>query len=501
MQLSADMCYRAIQTRDARFDGKFFTAVRTTGIYCRPTCPAPTPKPENCQFFSHAAAAQEAGFRPCLRCRPELAPDLYNAQSSAALVSRALGYISAGSFDDQPLNALASQLGVTDRHLRRLFKEHIGASPVTVAQTKRILFAKKLIDETDLPLIEVALAAGFKSLRRFNTVMQQTYQRAPRDLRSARKHPPRHTASSAITLKLPFSPPYHWDSLISALKLDAIPGVEAVNDGIYRRTIAIEASRGVVEVRQVVGENYLSATIWFPNVALLGQIVDRLHRLFDLGASPTEIAAHLQTNEHLSPLVTRWPWLRVPGAWDDFEVAVRVMLGQQVSVSAANTLAGRLVMAYGELLPDAYTSIAPDHVNSVQRTFPSPAVLAAADLSTIGLPKKRALAISALAALLIEQPRFLRSFKDPDAAIVGLCALPGIGPWTANMITMRVLHDPDAFPATDLVLRRALERLAASMNGRSTALEIAETWRPWRAYATAYLWMAASDVPAPLLSP
>jgi AraC family transcriptional regulator of adaptative response / DNA-3-methyladenine glycosylase II len=488
MELNHDICYRALQTHDARFDGQFFTAVRTTRIYCRPTCPAPTPKRENCTFYGCAAAAQEAGFRPCLRCRPELAPDLFTSLGPIGVVSRALRLIAAGALDESSVTALAQRLGVAERHLRRLCVAHLGASPVAIAQTRRILFAKQLIDETELPLAEVALAAGFNSVRRFNTVMQTTYGRPPRELRRAHDEPRRYDRATAIMLKLPFSPPYNWDAMAGFLARRAIPGVEAVHDGAYRRTIALDGLHGAVEVRPVAGQNYLMATIRFPRVAALARIVERLRRVFDLGADAGTIAADLRCDPLLAGLVDAWPGLRVPGAWEPFELAVRAILGQQVSVGAARTLVERLVEAYGAPLDMRDTAAA---LPELRRVFPGPEALAQADLSRLGVPRARAASINALAAEVVREPRLLHDFRDLDDAVRRLCDLPGIGPWTAQYIAMRGLGEPDAFPATDLGLVRATARLAPEMNSRRLA-EIAEAWRPWRAYAAMYLWQSIS---------
>lgn len=347
MMLDPRACYRALKTRDARFDGRFFTAVRSTGVYCRPVCPAPTPRQENCIFVPCAAAAQEAGFRPCLRCRPETSPGTPAWLGTSATVSRALRLISEGALDEGSLDELAARLGVGDRHLRRLFVKHLGASPLAVAQTRRILFAKKLIDETRLPMTEVGFAAGFSSIRRFNDAIRATYKRTPSDLRRAVGRQRTTGAVSGLTLKLAFRPPFDWGSMASFLAGRATPGVESVGADFYRRTIDIDGTHGIVEVRPAPGTHHLIAQIRLASPAVLILVTERLRRIFDLGADPDQISTHLRADTRLAACVRAQPGVRIPGAWDGFELAVRAILGQQVSVKAATTLAGRIAAAHG----------------------------------------------------------------------------------------------------------------------------------------------------------
>jgi AraC family transcriptional regulator, regulatory protein of adaptative response / DNA-3-methyladenine glycosylase II len=487
MNLDRDVCYRALQTRDARFDGHFFTAVLTTKIYCRPICPARIPHLENCLFLPSAAAAHQAGFRPCLRCRPEVAPNLRGRLDSGSMVfDRALGAISTGAVDETGIGELATQLGISDRHLRRLFTEQLGASPVSVAQTRRILFAKQLIDETTLSMTEIAMVAGFASIRRFNDAIQKTYQKPPRDLRKLKVTTTESPKSPHITLKLPFSPPYDWDTLIAILAGRAMPGIEIVTSDCYRRTIEIEQSHGVIEVRPLPGANYLIANIQFPQITALTQIVDRIRRIFDLSANTTVISAHLATDPYLANIVAAKPGLRIPGAWDGFELAVRAILGQQISVAAATTLASRLVAAYGEPLMMGDIAV----LNSDLRfVFPRPERLIGVDLTKLGITKARSQAIESLAATMIENPQLLQGFQTLDDAVKQLCKLPGIGDWTAHYIAMRSLREPDAFPAGDLALLRSISKHDPLMTKAKLAKR-AENWRPWRAYAAMYLWSA-----------
>jgi AraC family transcriptional regulator, regulatory protein of adaptative response / DNA-3-methyladenine glycosylase II len=476
MSLDPERCYRAVQSRDARFDGRFFTAVKTTGIFCRPICPAVTPKPENCTFFPTAAAAHQAGFRPCLRCRPELAPHLFAQVSTGTTVAKALQQIAAGALDDGSVEVLAQRLGVSDRHLRQLFAQHLGTSPTTIARTRRVLFAKQLIDETTLPMTDVAMAAGFASIRRFNDSIVQTYGRSPSQLRRSNEDEP----AAKITLKLPFHPPYPWTQMIQFLAARSTPGLEAVSQDRYQRTIALDGHHGFVEVCPVPQQHYLLAQIHFPKVSLLTPIVDRLRQLFDLNAPVDEISTHLQKDDLLQPLVAQNPGLRVPGHWDSFELAVRAILGQQVSVAAATTMAGRLVEAYGEPLQISEPT-------TLQRVYPRPEILATAELTGIGLTRPKAKAIAALATKVAEDPRFLTQFQSLDDAVEQLCQLPGIGEWTAQYIAMRSLREPDAFPASDLGLLRAMARLGEQVTPMEL-LNIAEAWRPWRAYGAMHLW-------------
>jgi AraC family transcriptional regulator of adaptative response / DNA-3-methyladenine glycosylase II len=477
--LDRDVCYRALRTRDARFDGRFFTGVVSTGIYCRPVCPARIPKIDNCIFLPSAGAAHQMGFRPCLRCRPEVAPGLAGWRGSANTVSRALGLIAEGGFDDGGADELANRLGVGARHLRRLFDRYVGASPVSVAQAHRILFAKKLITETALSMTEIALASGFGSVRRFNDVFHHTYGRTPSDLR--KKQRPESDLSAGIALKLPFAVPYDWAAMISFLGARAIPGVEAVDDDGYRRTFALDGATGTLEVRPVAGENVLLAIIHTSDVKPLGAIVARLRRLFDLDADIAAVDEHLARDKELSRRVAARPGLRVPGAWDPFELAVRAVLGQQVSVRAATTFSGRLVAALGEPLGGGRAR------GGAAVLFPTAAAMARADLGGLGLTGARAATLKALATAVAADPRLIRSHDTLEETVAKLCEMPGIGPWTAQYIAMRALREPDAFPAADLGLLRALPTSA----GRPTpsALEKrAEAWRPWRAYAALRLW-------------
>jgi AraC family transcriptional regulator, regulatory protein of adaptative response / DNA-3-methyladenine glycosylase II len=482
MDLDHDACYRALETRDARFDGRFFVAVRTTGIYCRPICPARTPKRENVTFFASAAAAQQAGYRPCLRCRPETAPDAGAWRGSSHTVSRALALIELGALDQDSLAALAERLGVGERQLRRLFERHLGASPVAVAQTRRVLFAKQLIHETQLPMTQVALAAGFGSVRRFNETFRHLFGRAPSELRRARAAGPDSRAAGEVTVLLRYRPPYDWPAMLSHLSARAIPGVETVVADRYVRTIEIDGIRGTVQV-QHADRAALSARIRFSKISALPMIIARLRRVFDLAADPDAIGSHLARDRVLAPLVAARPGLRVPGAWDGFELAVRTVLGQQITVVAATHLVGRLVAACGEPLGDGASAEA-----GLTRIFPPPDRVAAADIAALGVPRQRAAALTSLAAAAYADPRIFGAGQGLEDAVARLRALPGIGEWTAHYIAMRELREPDAFPAADVGLARAMADRAGCRPSPRDLLDRAERWRPWRAYAAQHLW-------------
>jgi AraC family transcriptional regulator, regulatory protein of adaptative response / DNA-3-methyladenine glycosylase II len=487
MELDHEACYRALSTRDARFDGRIFTAVRTTGVYCRPICPARTPKRENVTFYPTASAAQEAGYRPCLRCRPESSPDLAAWRGTSNTVSRALALIAGGALDGEAVDALAERLGVGERQLRRLFGQHLGASPIAVAQTRRVLFAKQLITETAMPMAEVALASGFSSIRRFNATFQALYRRPPRELRRSGLTGSEQTGVEGITLKLPYAPPYDWDAIIGFLAARAIEGIETVDARRrYHRSIALDGAQGVVTVEPDERKPHLCVTIRFPRLASLATIVQRVRRIFDLSSDPVAIGDHLARDPLLAPLVARRPGLRVPGAWDGFEVAVRAILGQQISVTAAARLAAKLVAACGDSLRSGCG-------DGLTHTFPSPERMAQADLRSLGMPAARARALSSLAAAASADPGLFSPTRTLEDAVARLRSQRGIGEWTAQYIAMRVLREPDAFPAADIGLLRAFTPRGGRRPSAGDLLARAETWRPWRAYAAQHLWTADAE--------
>jgi AraC family transcriptional regulator, regulatory protein of adaptative response / DNA-3-methyladenine glycosylase II len=483
MDMDRTACYRAISTRDARFDGRLFVGVKTTGIYCRPICPARLPKFENVSFYPSAPAAQQAGFRPCLRCRPETSPDLAFWRGTTNTVSRALALIEAGGLDEADVEALANRLGVGARQLRRLFRQHVGASPIAVAQTRRVLLAKQLIHETTLPMAEIALAAGFNSVRRFNETFLQLFGRSPATLRRSRDKSKRETG--ALSVRLAYRPPYDWDAMLSFLAARAIPGVEMVSGNLYRRTIAVGDASGMIGVAPA-GNNRVNVSIRFPDMAALPQIIARVRRVFDLAADPDMIGSHLSLDPMLAPLVAARPGLRVPGAWDGFELAVRAIFGQQITVPAATKLLGRLVLAHAELVPATVKE-----AEGLSHLFPSPARLARVNLADLGMPNARAMAVTSLAEAIAADPTIFSRGASLEQAIAKLRSLPGIGEWTAQYIAMRELREPDAFPAADIGLLRAMAVADGRRPSPAQLLSRAEAWRPWRAYAALHLWAAA----------
>ncbi|MFH1277367.1 MAG: AlkA N-terminal domain-containing protein [Candidatus Eisenbacteria bacterium] len=478
MNLDGDLCYEALRSRDARFDGRFFTGVRTTGIYCRPVCPAPRPKRSNVVFYPCAAAAEEAGFRPCRRCRPETAPGTPSWIGTSATVRRALRLIDEGALDEGDVPALAERLGVGDRHLRRLFRDHLGATPGRLAQTLRIHFARRLIDQTDLPLTDVAFAAGFGSVRRFHEAIAATFGTSPRNLRSRSGG-----AQGRFRIELPYRPPLDRRALFRFLAKRAVPGVESVDGFTYRRSALLGDLPGVIEIRSPAeGSPFLLSLPFVPPRGLLS-LVEGTRRLFDLDADPLPIEERLLPDPHLAPLVRRRPGLRVPGAWDGFELAVRAVLGQQVSVAGAATLAGRLAERFGRPLPR--------EERGIRFLFPSAGDLAKARPSG-GLPAKRAAALRTLARAAASGDLELGPWADPDEATRRLLEIEGIGPWTVAYIRLRAFRDPDAFPAGDLGVRKGLSMGDPPMTARRAAA-LAEPWRPWRGYGAMHLWTELAE--------
>jgi len=472
MILDWRICSRARLSRDPRFDGKFFIGVVGSGVYCRSICPAPTAKEKNVFYFPTAAAAAEAGFRPCLRCRPECSPGTPAWMGTCNTVSRALRLISESGLEEGGVERLAQRLGVGSRHLRRLFLQHLGATPSAVANTRRLHFAKKLIDETTLPMSHVALAAGFGCVRRFNAAIRSTYKRTPTQIRRLSR-PAAAPLQNHYTFSLRFRPPYDWDSLLSFLAPRATPGIEVVTANSYRRTIWLQGQAGYLEVERD-GDNSLKVAIQFGDSRQLFLIIERVRRMFDLTADPQPIATRLGADPLFSGMLQARPGLRVPGCWDGFELAVRAILGQQITVKGASTLAGRMAASFGKpfLRARGFTHL-----------FPSAEALADANLTTIGLTKARAETIRSLAAAVRDGAITFDGIVHSGPLLARLREIPGIGDWTAQYIAMRALGEPDAFPAGDLELQRAVElQNAGALERRS------EPWRPWRAYAAMYLW-------------
>lgn len=477
--LDRESCYRALAAKDARFDGVFFTGVKTTGIYCRPVCTVKTPRQSSCLFFGTAAAAEAAGFRPCLRCRPELAPYALQENLAHAVWQR----IAAGALNDGNVERLADEVGLSSRQLRRVLLQHFGVSPVELAQTQRLLFAKKLLQETHMPMTDIAYAAGFGSVRRFNALFAQRYGIAPTTVRRAQLKNNDYERD-ALVLRLAYRPPYQWDHLLRYLSGRAIPSVESVQNSAYMRSVRIGDTDGWMRATHVQDRHQLELEVSTSLAAHLMPLLARVRNQFDLDANPAVIEAHLRHDGLLATRIEAMPGLRVPGAFDGFELAVRAVLGQQVSVAGATTLSGRLVQRFGSL---AQTPLA-----NVTHHFPTAQNLAMAnvvDIAGIGLPSKRAGTVQNLARFAAEGGMQLRPGLALEDAVKRLKSVPGIGDWTAHYIALRALRYPDAFPAGDLGLQKAAGVDGARLTEKQLAAR-ADAWSPWRGYAALALWMA-----------
>jgi AraC family transcriptional regulator of adaptative response / DNA-3-methyladenine glycosylase II len=483
--LDSDLCWRALAVRDRRFDGRFFVGVTSTGSYCRPVCPARTPARRNVRFYPSAAAAESAGFRPCRRCRPDAAPGSAAWHGAPATVARALRLIESGALAasaDGPhgVEALAARVGIGGRRLRQLFEVHVGASPLEVARTHRAHVARRLLEHSTLPMEHVALAAGYASARRMHAALTATFRFPPSTLRGRAGGSP-----GALTLRLAARAPFHAAPLLAFFAARTVPGLERVADGALERTFALDGDAGVLVARPDATGLTLELPASAPRALL--PVANRVARLFDLHADTRAIAAHLRRDPALRARVPAHG-VRVPGAWDPFEHAVRALLGQQVTVAGACTLAGRVVARCGEPLP---RGVARDGLTHV---FPTPAALAAANLDGLGITGARIRAIRALAAAVAECRLDFGALTGLDDAVAALRALPGFGDWTAQYVALRALGEPDAFPAGDLGVRKALAR-AGRLASEREALARAEAWRPWRGYAVLVLWTHANDRP------
>ncbi|HEY2628069.1 MAG TPA: DNA-3-methyladenine glycosylase 2 [Usitatibacter sp.] len=477
MVLDDATCYRALKSHDTRFDGRFFIGVRTTRIYCRPVCTARVPNRENCRYFPSAAAAESQGFRPCLRCRPELAPGFAAVDANHRLAQSAASLIEDGRLTDARLPDIAATLGVTDRHLRRVFQDEFGVAPVEYAQTQRLLLAKRLLTDTRMAVIDVAVSAGFASLRRFNDLFRKRYRMTPGELRRASKA----DVSDRFAFDLAYRPPYDWDAMLAFLARRAIAGVEAIEGRAYVRSIRVERQgktyTGFIAVSPSKRRHALRVEVSVSLAPALPVVLARVKHLFDLGCHPDEIAAAL------GPLAKKHPGLRLPGAIDGFEIAVRAILGQQVTVHAATTIAGRFAAAFGEAIETPH--------QSVKTLFPTATRVAALEPRQVaeqGIIATRARAIVELARALANGKLHLDSTADVDSTVAALDELPGIGPWTAQYIAMRALAWPDAFPHPDVAVIKAMKQ-----SQPAAALAASETWRPWRAYAVLHLWKSLEN--------
>ena len=479
MSLDHQQCYEALRSRDARFDGRFWVGVRTTGIYCRPVCPSRTPLSRNVDFFAHPAAAEDAGLRPCRRCRPEAAPGSNGWKGAAGVVDRAVRLIDEGALDGGDVSALARRLHVGDRHLRRLFVEHLGTTPDAVARSRRAHLARRLLAATDLRVADIAFAAGFGSVRQCNEVLKATFRATPTelraDLRTAGGTPSRTgsrdvtpTASGALSLRLAVRPPFDGGALLDWFAARAVAGLEVVDAQTYTRRVSVGDRTGAVTIRPADGAVVLGIDL--PPDTHLGSLVAGARRAFDLGADPVAVDEHLGADRLLGPLVARRPGIRVPGSWSGFEAGVRAVVGQQISVAAARTVLGRIVATHGR-----------------DGAFPEPEDLAGAPLEQLGIIGQRADTIRRLADAVLRGAVVLDGSVAHEELVTSLVALKGIGPWSAEYVALR-LGEPDAFPAGDLHLRRMLD----AANDR-TAIARAEAWRPWRAYAAMHLWQTPRE--------
>jgi len=467
---------QARQSRDPRFDGRFFIGVKTTGIYCRPICPVKIPMEKNVTLYPSAAAAAESGFRPCLRCRPESAPGTPAWLGTCTTVRRALRLIAEGALDNGGVDALCDRLGVGPRHLSRLFNQHLGASPIAVAQTRRLHFAKTLIDQTRLPITEVALSSGYGSVRRFNDHFKSVYKRSPSSLRSGRKP----VRDGGFQLYLGYRPPFDFAGILAFLQFRAIPGVETVTAHSYSRTVCIGNDIGHLHISDEADKRRLSVRIELAQTDELHGVLERVKRLFDVTADPMEIHKCFAQDSEIAAMAAQNPGQRVPGGWDPFEIAVRAVVGQQVSVKGATTVMGRIARAYGS-------------ESERGLCFPTPLQLSKLEPSTMSMPIKRAQAIKDMSTLIAQGQLSFDGPADSAALIEQLLTIKGIGPWTAQYIAMRAMNDPDAFLAGDLVLQK-VARARLNIDGEKALLERSLRWSPWRAYAGMHLWRQAPSL-------
>lgn len=463
-----DDFYQALLARDHRFDGKFFVAVKTTGVYCRPICPA-RPKRENVIFFPDAASAEAAGYRPCLRCRPECAPLSPAWWGKRAVVQRVLKLIAANEFGGHKEEEFAQRFGMSARHLRRIFEAEIGRTPKQIADANRLNFARRLIVETALPVRAIARSAGFASLRRFNDAFKKRFERAPSQLRKARL---KSDAAGVIELKLAYRPPYDWQSLTEFYRTHPIPGVERIVENAFERVFRLDGKVGFLRVQPVAGKPQVSLTVMADDPRMLFQVVHRVRRMFDLDWDPMLVAESFARNPLLAQLVDRFPGLRVPGSWDPFETAVCTILGQLVSAAQRVSLVDDLVRGYGEAIVHPATG-------EKGYLFPRPEVLARADLSALRTSAARRAALRDFSRRVMRGAISLSEAQDPAQFRKALIEVDGLGAWSAEYISLRSIGDTDAFPRTDLILKRAL--------ALHPDLDV-DSIKPWRAYAAMYLW-------------
>lgn len=471
--------YHALTTRDPRFDGVFFVGVTSTGIYCRPICPARTPKPGNCRFFDNAGLAEREHFRPCLRCRPELAPGSAPVDDAHRIAHLFVQRIEEGLVEEQAgLEAIAAQFELSSRQIRRIIQKELGLSPIELIQTRRLLLAKQLLTETKLPVTEIAFASGFASLRRFNDVFSTRYRMPPTRLRKEAASGSVDSPSQTSTLQLNYRPPYDWDGILRFLGARTLKNIEHVTEDSYYRTVSLGKCRGWIRVRHAAEKNALLVEFTHSLTPVLPALLGRLRNLFDLSARPDLIVEQLQKDTLLEPMVKRNPGLRVPGAFDGFELAVRAILGQQVTVKAATTLSCRFAAAFGEAFETPISELT--HLSPVAERVAKASV---DDIGKLGIVSQRARCIIALANAVVSGDLQLEAGANPETVIKQLTTLPGIGPWTAHYMAMRILRWPDAFPKEDIAVLNNLGGVT-----KKQAEEMSQSWRPWRSYAVLHIW-------------
>lgn len=476
MHTDHERCYLAAKSRDARFDGVFYVGVKTTGIYCRPSCPAVTPKSENVTFYASAAAAQDAGFRACRRCRPDTTPGSPEWNVRADAVGRAMRLIADGVVEREGVEGLASRLGYSHRHVTRMLTQELGAGPLALARSNRAHAARVLIETTNMPMSDIAFAAGFASIRQFNDSVRHVYALSPTEMRGRR----RSTPTGRVTLRLAVRQPFHVDGLLEFLGGRTIAGVERIDGRTYARVLRLPHGLGAVQL--TLHDDHVACELELADLRDTAVAVQRCRRLLDLDADPLAIDEVLSADPLLAPLVASAPGLRLPSQVDGFEVAVRAIVGQQVSVAGARTILGRFAQAYGT--PVTF-DLAASH--GLTHAFATPEALAEADDTGLSMPRSRARALIGVAQAVADGKIELDPGADRDAVRADLVAQPGIGPWTADYICMRALAHPDVMLETDLIIRRMLER-------HGVELERTERWKPWRSYAAMHLWRASVDV-------
>lgn len=485
--LDPEIAWQALTSRDTRFDGVFFVGVTSTGIYCRPVCPVKAPQLKNCLFFGSAEAAEKAHFRPCLRCRPELAPGNAPVDYPHRVADRLIQRIEEGMLEEREgLEAIAAEFGLSLRQLRRIVQQELGVSPLELKQTRRMLLAKQLLTETSLPVTQVAYASGFSSLRRFNDVFQARYRMTPSALRKGASAPSPGSSDDSATLRLAYRPPYDWAAMLDFLQTHVMKEVESVQDGVYRRTVALGSCRGWVSVAHLPQKCALQVTFSTSLTPVLPLLLRRLRDLFDLNAQPLRIAERLQQDALLAPSLALNPGLRVPGAFDAFELGVRAIIGQQVSVKAATTVSSRFAAAFGEPCETPFPELT--------RCAPHAARIASAtvdDIAPLGIVSARSRAIIAFAQACAAGSLRFNATQSPEEVMRELVSLPGIGPWTAHYIAMRALRWPDAFPKEDIAVRNNLGGMTPS-----AAEARSQAWRPWRSYAVMHIWKNLTAVKA-----